>query len=128
MAKVGRVCTYCRKTKYERPCEHCGRPKPTYSHHDSKRENSHKRGYTRKWRKFRERLIKHAITSGEWDGCCDLCGRSITGMIHADHIQPVKDSSDPLFYDRTNIQFLHPACHSQKTREDAQSGQTRKRG
>lgn len=51
----------------------------------------------------------------------------ITGEIHVDHKVPVTDAKDPLFFERTNLQFLHPACHSSKTREDRKRGLTRNR-
>ena len=62
---------------------------------------------------------------GEWNGNCDRCGKAVLGMIHCDHIEPVDSKDDPRFYDRSNVQFLHPACHSEKTAEDKVKGNTR---
>lgn len=55
-----------------------------------------------------------------------MCGRLILDSIHVDHIEPVTGDKDPRFYDRTNIQFLHAGCHSQKTVEDKRQGKTRR--
>ena len=70
-------------------------------------------------------IIARASGSGEWDGTCDMCGTAINGMIHVDHIQPVSGPKDAAFYRRSNLQFLHPGCHSKKTREDTVKGATR---
>lgn len=57
---------------------------------------------------------------------CAECGKAFGGVSpHGDHIVPVQDESDPLFYDESNIQFLHPACHGRKTQMDVKRGLTR---
>lgn len=54
-----------------------------------------------------------------------MCGEMIEAEIHVDHIVPVKASSDPGFFRRDNVQFLHPGCHSRKTAQDKANGGTR---
>ena len=57
---------------------------------------------------------------------CGMCKKPFGALSpHADHIQPVHDDSDPLFYDESNIQFLHPECHAKKTQQDVKQGLTR---
>ncbi len=87
------------------------------------RQSSNDRGYTSKWREFRENLFRRRAKSGV---VCAMCKRAFGAEgFHADHIVPVQSADDPLFYDERNIQFLHPACHSIKTAQDVESGSTR---
>lgn len=123
MRLVARVCRHCQQTAKQKPCEHCGNPKPKQK--TEYRGSSTSRGYGYKWQQWRAAILKRMASTGEWDGSCDRCKKLIVGMIHCDHIKPVIDAKDPLFYDRKNIQFLHPACHSQKTAEDKRKGLTR---
>lgn len=89
------------------------------------RESAAKRGYDSKWRAFRKRLWQSIIRSGSMP-CCSSCGFPFGGETpHFDHIEPVQSDDDPRFYDRTNIQFLHRACHSAKTVQDMKNGKTR---
>jgi 5-methylcytosine-specific restriction endonuclease McrA len=54
---------------------------------------------------------------------CAACGLAFGAQSpHADHIIPIQDENDPLFYCEDNIQFLHPGCHSRKTAADLRAG------
>lgn len=81
-------------------------------------------GYGRKWQRFRERLYRARAKAG--NVLCAKCGLAFGSVSpHADHIIPVQSNDDPLFYDADNIQFLHPACHAEKTVQDVAQGATR---
>jgi 5-methylcytosine-specific restriction endonuclease McrA len=81
------------------------------------------KGYGRRWQRFRERLIRKRAREGI---TCGICGKAFgVESPHADHIVPVLSADDPLFYEETNIQFLHPACHGRKTSDDVRAGTTR---
>jgi len=82
------------------------------------------RGYDRKWQAFRSRLFKQRVREGK--SLCGICGKAFgTNSPHADHIIPVQSADDPLFFKPDNIQFLHPECHSKKTKTDVRLGLTR---
>lgn len=88
------------------------------------KQTSHSKGYGRKWRQFRERLFRARVRAGGVS--CAMCGLAFgVESPHADHIVPVQSNDDPLFYEPTNIQFLHPDCHAQKTVRDVAAGTTR---
>lgn len=123
--RVPKVCRYCQRTTKERPCEHCGKPEAKDTA-EAYRKSSSERGYGGKWKTWRAAILKRLRATGEWGGNCDRCGRVILKSVHCDHIEPVSGADDPRFYDRTNIQFLHAGCHSEKTIEDRKSGKTRK--
>jgi 5-methylcytosine-specific restriction endonuclease McrA len=57
---------------------------------------------------------------------CAVCGLAF-GLEppHADHIIPVQSKDDPLFFEPSNIQFLHSHCHGLKTASDVANGLTR---
>ena len=81
------------------------------------------KGYGRKWQKFRERLFRVRAKTGV---LCAICGNAFgCESPHADHIIPILSADDPLFYEPSNIQFLHPACHGRKTDGDVKAGATR---
>lgn len=108
-----KVCSNCR-TIMVGECK-CKTPTPI---------NTAGRGYNRKWRKFRERLFRKRLLLGPIT--CAMCGRVFgKEAFHADHIMPVNGADDPLFFDESNIQFLHPDCHGQKTKTDVLRGLTR---
>lgn len=87
------------------------------------RQSANERGYTSRWREFREQLFRKRAKKGV---TCAMCKRAFGGEgFHADHIVPVQSADDPLFYEESNIQFLHPACHSIKTAQDVDAGATR---
>lgn len=82
------------------------------------RESSYQRGYARwDWVNYSRKYRK------EHPKCC-RCGADSE---HVDHIKPVKDRNDPLFWDPTNHQPLCRPCHSRKTAaEDGGFGNARK--
>lgn len=120
LSMQAKVCGRCRCLyTEEEPCK-CG------GKQIDDRDNSAARGYTTKWKRFRERLFKQRAKRGV---LCAACGLAFGAEgFHADHIEPVQSADDPLFYEPTNIQFLHPSCHSKKTRQDESDGKTRKMG
>lgn len=46
---------------------------------------------------------------------------------HVDHIEPVADEFDPLFWEPTNHQGLCAKCHGRKTELDSRAGKNRRR-
>lgn len=81
-------------------------------------------GYDRRWQRFRKQLLRERAREGRL--LCGMCGRVFGAESpHADHIMPVISQDDPLFFEPTNIQFLHPACHGEKTARDVREGRTR---
>ena len=90
------------------------------------RESAAKRGYGRKWRKFREDLWIEVVRSGVYPTCA-ICKKSFQNDTpHFDHIEPVESADDPKFFEKSNIQFLHHECHALKTSRDIRNGKTRK--
>jgi len=82
-------------------------------------------GYDRRWQRFRKRLIQKRAKAGTL--FCAACGGAFGAESpHGDHIVPVEDQRDKLFFDEENIQFLHPRCHGLKTALDVQQGKTRR--
>ena len=91
------------------PAPEPGKPGPRQ--HD--RPSSARRGYGRRWQKYREAfLADHPLCQcGTW--CCPFgCSRLATDV---DHIQPVSGPDDPLFWEESNHQALAHECHSRKT-------------
>ena len=81
-------------------------------------------GYGRRWQAFRMRVFMLRVKQGR--ALCAACGKAFgSESPHGDHIVPVMDESDPLFYEESNIQFLHPSCHGRKTQGDVKRGLTR---
>lgn len=81
-------------------------------------------GYDRKWQRFRKRLMQERAKAGKL--ICGICRKPFGATSpHADHIVPVESQDDPLFFNESNIQFLHPVCHGEKTQKDVKSGLTR---
>lgn len=88
------------------------------------RESTSAKGYGRKWQRFRQRVYRARARSGAVK--CGICSLVFGNESpHADHIIPVKGEGDPLFYDESNIQFLHAKCHGLKTKGDVRQGLTR---
>ena len=88
------------------------------------KETSAKRGYGRKWQRFREHVYRKRAREGK--AMCAACGKAFGATPpHGDHIIPVKGPDDPLFFDEHNIQFLHVDCHGRKTASDVKAGTTR---
>ena len=110
---VSRVCQRCRRV-VSGNCD-C---------RAERKQNTTRDGYDRKWQRFRERLIRKRARLGELK--CGMCERAFgSESPHADHIMPVQDQGDPLFFDENNIQFLHAECHAIKTQRDVKLGLTR---
>ena len=88
------------------------------------RPHAGERGYTsRTWRPFRDAQLRR-------EPLCRACGQAgrLTPATDVDHIVPVQSSSDPRFYDITNLQSLCHGCHSRKTLADMRAGTTRTDG
>jgi len=81
---------------------------------DDRRPNAHRRGYGKRWQKYRRAfLAEHPLCVA-----CQAKGR-VTPATDVDHIQAVTGPDDPLFWEPSNHQALCHACHSSKTaRED----------
>lgn len=77
---------------------------------ETRRQNSHQRGYTRKWYKARAVFLAA-------NPLCVECAKS--GAVVAagvlDHVIPHRGNQD-LFWDQTNWQPLCERCHNEKTR------------
>lgn len=89
--------------------------------HDQRRGSARERGYTRTWEK--ERAAYLAVNP--------LCKRcmdhgKVTAASLVDHVVPVEDASDPLFWEVENWQPLCRDCHAVKTGEDRRAGKTRR--
>ncbi|MCY9543375.1 HNH endonuclease [Paenibacillus alvei] len=87
--------------------------------YDCVRESSSKRGYGRRWRKYREDyLARHPLC------VCDECRRKVVPLPAdvVDHIQPHKGDYK-LFWNPKNHQPMNKRCHDKKTaREDGGFG------
>ena len=94
-----------------------------------RRPNSHQRGYTHHWEKAARAWLHHQFAMGHVH--CAECGKLLDGSrkdIHVDHIIDHKGDMDR-FWDDSNWQALHAACHSIKTaRENGFSGKINKVG
>ena len=85
--------------------------------YDRWRGSSAARGYGHQWRKYRAVfLVANPL--------CAKCAlrATLTEAAHVDHIIPVIDKDDPLFWDKSNHQPLCHACHSEKTAKENQLG------
>ena len=84
---------------------------------DTKRESSAKRGYDRRWQRYREQFLAQR----PW--CeCDRCKGSYVPASVVDHIVPHKGNRE-LFWDPNNHQAMAKQCHDRKTaREDGGFG------
>lgn len=87
-------------------------------------QSTSQNGYGRKWQKFVRTLYQKRVRQGM--ARCAACGLVFGSTTpHGDHIQPVKSAGDALFFDESNIQFLHAECHGKKTADDVRAGLTR---
>lgn len=78
--------------------------------YDNERGTSHSRGYDYRWQKYSKQYrIDHPL--------CEICLK--TNIVElsecVDHIIPVADKDDPLFWEPTNHQALSKRCHDIKT-------------
>jgi 5-methylcytosine-specific restriction protein A len=107
-------------SKALKPCKHAGCPELVQSgycdnhkkdkyDYDTRRGSSSERGYSYKWRKYREVfLIKHPV-------CVECLENGIVTPANVvDHIIPHKGNYR-LFWDSTNHQALCKRCHDRKT-------------
>lgn len=102
---------YCKK--------HTEAEKKQTKRYDKQRGSSCKRGYDRKWQKYRKRyLAVHPVCVR-----CEKMGR-ITPATVVDHIEPHRGDYD-LFWDLGNHQAMCKRCHDIKTAtEDGGFGRT----
>lgn len=91
-----------------RDVRYCPKCAPLYAKQDS-RVSSSRRGYDRKWRKIRLRILRR----DKWCVACLKKGRRVPAK-HVDHIIPKRA---PFFGtdDDANLQGLCHSCHSAKT-------------
>ena len=76
---------------------------------ETRRENSHRRGYTRRWYKARAAFLAS-------NPLCAECAKSgaVTAAFVLDHIVPHRGNQD-LFWDQNNWQGLCEQDHNEKT-------------
>ena len=100
------------------PCHNrrCGNLRPCPQHGDRKKDRRRRRGYGRRWAKFRQMQINR-------EPSCRLCGREATEV---DHVRPVTSQYDADFYNPENLQSLCGVCHRRKTSADVRAGLTRR--
>lgn len=79
---------------------YCNKHKPVKLFVSDKRESASKRGYDRKWRKFRENYLRR-------NSICVKC-KCLAILIH--HINPLPKGSK---YGEENLQALCVSCHNQ---------------
>jgi len=85
---------------------------------DLQRPSSAKRGYGRRWQRYRLTfLASHPM-------CNCGCGYPATDV---DHIIPVSGPDDQLFWDPDNHQALTHSCHSKKTRAELTANPAKKK-
>jgi 5-methylcytosine-specific restriction protein A len=84
------------------------------------RGSAQERGYTFRWAQASKRWLSHH----PWCVRCEAMGiRKLADL--TDHIVPVQNASDPLFFKEINFQSLCVVHHSEKTQEDKAKGLTR---
>jgi len=108
----------CRKLAVDES-GYCDKPnhKPT-PYRDDNRPNSTQRGYGYRWEKTTRRWKREAP---RYCAECLVEGKKVVGDV-VDHIIPVEDKDDPLFWDETNWQSLCHLHHNRKTRRDLKQG------
>ena len=80
--------------------------------YDRQRGSAAKRGYGRRWRRYRKAfLARHPV--------CVVCHDVAK---HVDHIQPVSGPDDLLFWESSNHQALCASCHNAKTMREQGGG------
>lgn len=88
---------------------------------EESRPTAAERGYGRRWQRYARRFLDDNPL------CVRCLAMNRTEPARCvDHIEPVTDASDPLFWDPTNHQALCLSCHSVKTMtEDRSKGRRR---
>lgn len=78
------------------------------------RKTAAERGYNRHWQKARLQFIAAEFAEGRWS--CAECGKPLvdTSDIHVDHKVPHRGDR-AIFWDVSNWQLCHGACHAAKT-------------
>jgi 5-methylcytosine-specific restriction enzyme A len=79
------------------------------------------RGYDERWKKLRAAFL----TEHPWCSVCLSAGKH-TPATDVDHVRPFQHRDDPLRLDWNNLDAKCHACHARKTRQDMQSGATRR--
>ena len=81
------------------------------------RGSAHQRGYTSRWARTSKRHLR-------LEPLCRQClaANRITAATLTDHIVPVLNADDPLFYLESNFQSLCVDCHASKTKDDVRKG------
>ena len=74
------------------------------------RESAAKRGYDRKWRKFRIQYLAE-------NPFCAGCGEMATVVDHI-HPKPTQERGEDVMFDLENLQPLCKRCHDIKTRSE----------
>ena len=91
--------------------EHSKKPSIHQKSKEAERGHAASRGYDRRWRNYRKNyLSKYPLCRMHEDK------DEVVAATLVDHIIPVKNKRDPLFWDETNHQPLCRECHSYKTR------------
>jgi len=81
--------------------------------YDNERGTAASRGYDSRWSRYaKQHRIDNPLCVS-----CEAAGKLVMAQC-VDHIVPVKDKDDPLFWDRSNHQSLCNKCHSIKTAEE----------
>ena len=79
---------------------------------EGRRQNSHRRGYTRQWHNYTIRYLAIHVHCVH----CEKEGRD-TKATEVDHIIPFRgDTTSPLYWGEWNHQALCHECHSKKTK------------
>lgn len=60
-------------------------------------------------RKYREVDLIKLLSS--WDNTCGICGKTVRGDFHIDHIMPLSKGG---LHEFSNLQFTHPLCNWRK--------------
>lgn len=95
------------------------RAKRTTTPSTQERLSPHRRGYTAKWQKIRQRVFIR--DQGQCRNCRRVLGKP--GEAHADHIQPkAAGGTDAM----SNLQLLCDRCHGAKTRAEQRAGLLRR--
>lgn len=109
-----RICNKpgCGATTQGRYCPaHAAEPKRL----ELERPDATKRGYGRRWARYR----RWFLAQPENRLCACGCGRLAREV---DHVVPVSGPDDPLFWDASNHQALTHECHSRKTMRELRRG------
>lgn len=82
--------------------------RPSHAAYQPARPSAARRGYGRRWQKYREWFLA-------CNPLCEVCDHAATDV---DHIEAVSGPADPLFWQPSNHQALCGDCHKRKTIAD----------